>query len=176
MNDEQLAQQITQGNQEAFRELYERHKKGIYNFALRFLLDKDLAEDVTHDVFLLMYNHIHQFSIGKGKFTTWLYSIAYHECCRVKRRNKKFTPMSEDEENINERETVTDKSNYYYHDALDLERALLKLPEKYRTPIVLTKLHGLTSAECASAIGISETNVKQRVFRALKMLKEYYQK
>ncbi|MBA4311864.1 MAG: hypothetical protein C0417_04445 [Chlorobiaceae bacterium] len=168
MTDEQLAQQITEGNREAFHELYERHKKGIYNFALRFLLDKNLAEDAAHNVFLLVFEHIYQFDFRKGKFTTWLYSITYHECCKMRKRNKKFSRLGDGEEEIK------NESNYDYNDAIDLERAMLRLPEIYRLPIVMTKLHGLTSAECASTLGISETNVKQRVFRAFKILKEYY--
>ncbi len=174
MTDEQLAQQIIDGDLEAFGELYERYKKGIFNFALRFLLDKYLAEDVAHDVFISMSNHAYQYDAGKGKFSTWLYSITYHECCRVKKRNKRFFFTGDDEDSVIERELMKDKSNFDYNDALDLDRALHRIPEKYRLPIVLTKLNGLTSAECASALGISETNVKQRVFRAFKMLKEYY--
>lgn len=168
MSDEQLAHQISEGNNEAFGELYERYKKGVYNFALRFLLDKSLAEDAAHDVFLLMHDNIYQFDVSRGKFTTWLYSITYHECCRIRKRNKKFFFMGDNEEGIK------NKSNYDYSDLIDLERALLRVPEKYRLPIVLTKLHGLTLVECASALGISETNVKQRIFRAFKMLREYY--
>ncbi|MDI6766896.1 MAG: RNA polymerase sigma factor [Bacteroidota bacterium] len=168
MTDEQLVEQMNEGNREAFRELYERYKKGVYNFALRFLLDKNAAEDVAHDVFLLMHDNIYQFDVSRGKFSTWLYSITYHECCRIRKRNKKFFLLGDNEEGIK------NESNHNYNDAIDLERALLRVPEKYRLPIVMIKLHGLTSAECASVLGISETNVKQRVFRAFKMLKEYY--
>ncbi len=168
MTDEKLAQQITEGNRDAFRELYERHKKGIYNFALRFLRDKNLAEDAAHDVFLLMYNNIYQFDVSKGKFTTWLYSIAHHECCRFNKRKNKIFFTNDGEE------TMENKSYKDYSIAIDLENALLRLPEKYRIPIVLTKLHGFKLSECASTLGISETNVKQRVFRAFRMLKEYY--
>jgi DNA-directed RNA polymerase specialized sigma24 family protein len=59
-------------------------------------------------------------------------------------------------------------------ESIDLERALSQLPERFRSPVLLTKLHGLSVAECSAVLGIGVANVKQRVFRGLQLLRLAY--
>ena len=79
--DEQLMQLIGQGNQEAFRQLYERHARRLQGFFLRMLAyDEEKAKDFTQELFIKVYEQSPRFNEGKSPFTTWLYSMAYNLC------------------------------------------------------------------------------------------------
>jgi RNA polymerase sigma-70 factor, ECF subfamily len=98
MTDEELAGLTVMGNEPAFEELYNRHKKHLFTFSLRFLGDVALAQDASQEAFLSAYRHIKHFQPGKGSFRQWLYSLAYHECCRINRQKKPCLPIDDNVE------------------------------------------------------------------------------
>ena len=169
MTDEELAALVAMGNEPAFEALYERHKKHLFNFSLRFLADSALAQDASQEALLSAYRHIRHFQPGKGSFRQWLYSIVFHECCRISRQR---TPcLSIDDRAVLpgswEPQAASDPTMH-----LELEAALGRLTLDYRLAVLLTKVHGLTISETARVLGISSTNAKQRVFRGLSALRE----
>jgi RNA polymerase sigma-70 factor, ECF subfamily len=169
MTDEELAGLVAAGDEPAFEELYARHKKHLFTFSLRFLGNSALAQDASQEALLSAYRHIKHFQPGKGSFRHWLYSIVYHECCRISRRRKSYLPIDDSVEFLGSREPkmVSDPTA-----GLALEAALLRLPLDYRLAVILTKVHGLTALDAARVLGISSTNAKQRVFRGLSALRE----
>lgn len=178
MTDENLARQAAEGSPDAFWELYRRHRTAVFNLTLRILRDAGLAEDAAHESFLAAYEHIGRYDEHRGKFMSWLLAIAHHECCRVRRRRRWLVFMGGgDEEGAADMAVsgaVAPQRGLGADESVDLERALARLPEKFRSPILLTKLHGLSVAECGAVLGISATNVKQRVFRGFQLLRLLY--
>lgn len=175
MTDESLVKLAAGGDEKAFTTIYNRHKQSIYNFAFRFLQNSELAEDAAHEVFLSVYEHLEQFSENKGQFKAWLFTIAYHRCCRIK-RNRKWRSLILQRESRQWEESIHDPDNpsAAVLDKISLEHALSRLQEKYRLPIILTKLQGFSIANCTKILGISETNVKQRIYRGMQMLRKYF--
>ncbi|MCK4300438.1 MAG: sigma-70 family RNA polymerase sigma factor, partial [Planctomycetes bacterium] len=76
---------LREGTAEAFRPLYERYKDRVYNTAYRITGDANLAEDVTHDVFIRVYERLGQFR-RRSRFSSWLYRVAVNRATDVARR------------------------------------------------------------------------------------------
>jgi len=170
--DEVLVEQYISGNQDAFQKLYERYKLKLYDYALRYLREPDLAEDVTQEALLSMYCNISQFNSEKGTLKTWLFSIVHHECYRLQHRylNRYFRLHWKEQST---EELILSEEGWNQTAGIDIDRLLQKLPEKYRLPIVLTKIHQLSINESAQILGLSAANVKQRVFRGIQLLRKY---
>src|SRR5659263_179994 len=77
------------GDQEAWNMLINAYSKAVYNIALNFFADKDVAADVTQDIFLKIYNNLEKFKEEKN-FTAWLFTISRNYCIDYWRKNKKY--------------------------------------------------------------------------------------
>jgi RNA polymerase sigma-70 factor (ECF subfamily) len=168
MTDEELAAAAARGDNAAYTTLYVRYSKYLFNFALRVLRDPALAEDATQQALVSTYRHIRTFRPERASFRSWLYSVLFHECCRMRRRQRTHASIEAGGGVPHSAEAAT-SSDPLWHIALDA--ALLRLPQEQRVAVLLTKVHGLTASEAARVLRISETSAKQRVFRGLKALR-----
>ena len=88
MTDEALVEKIVAKNDTLlFGVLYDRYAKMVYNKCYGFARSQDEAEDLTQDVFLMLFVKLASFK-GKSKFSTWLYSFTYNFCVNYVNRNK----------------------------------------------------------------------------------------
>src|SRR3990172_5179273 len=83
--DVQLMLRFRDGDEEAFRELFEKHSRAIVNFAYHFVGNRQRAEELAQDVFLQIYRAGARYE-PQAKFTTWLYRIATNACLNEVRR------------------------------------------------------------------------------------------
>ena len=90
-SDEQLMEQLCQGQTEAMDELYIRYAKKLYAFCYNVMRASDPggAEDVVQDVFLRVIKAAHTFDPQRASFRTWLYHIARNRCLDAIRRQKR---------------------------------------------------------------------------------------
>src|SRR6266496_1443219 len=101
--DEDLMVMYQKGEVRAFEILLSRHRKPVYNFVLRFVGDKETAEDLLQETFMRVIKGADAYK-RQAKFTTWLYTIARNLCVDQTRRRKHRrhasldAPMSSDEE------------------------------------------------------------------------------
>ena len=63
---------------EFFEQIYDDYKDKIYEFIFYKVSNKELAEDLTSDVFISVYKNLHRYDAEKSFITTWLYAIAYN--------------------------------------------------------------------------------------------------
>ena len=181
--DEQLMLACQRGNEKALDALYQRYYRPVLTFIYRIVQDSHLAEDLTQETFLRIYNNRLNW-MPKSKFTSWLYRIARNLCIDEKRRywNRLVTADSQfhdaDEENtsfmdrvednsMNARETCASKI-----DERMIQEAVNQLSEEQREVIILNKYQGLTYIEIADIIGVTPESVKQRAYRAHLRLRE----
>jgi RNA polymerase sigma-70 factor (ECF subfamily) len=160
-----------------FDRLYRDHVDRIYRFAQRLCGQTDDAKDLVQDTFLNAYRGLKQFR-GEAQPSTWLYTIASRACIRMRRKRKgeperelsleQFIPTSEGEfrlqiptEGLTPEEVLENKQL-----RLALDRAIQKLPKKYRLVLVLRDMEGLTAKEVGSIMGLNERAVKSRLHRA----------
>lgn len=87
--DECLVKAILDGDENAFAQLYERYRAVIYSAAFQIIQDSEEAQDATQEVFIKLYQSLHQWNVQKSKLSTWIYRLAANHsinCCRVRFR------------------------------------------------------------------------------------------
>ena len=126
------------------------------------------------DAYVRAYQHLDQFA-GRALFSTWLTRIAVHEALsrlRLRNRNQQLDDTGLDGEiSMNIVETSPDPEQSASRAELSqlLEEALLDLPEQYRTVVMLRDVEGMSTEETATALDLTQDNVKIRLHRGRAM-------
>ena len=164
-----LVERARAGDQAAFAQLFEQYHSPILNYLHRMVSDRALAEDLTQDTFIKAYNALPRTKPDLA-FKAWLYRIATNTAISHLRRGKiiKWLPFLTDRETPDEHieKSVTRK--------MDITEALSKLPQHYATALLLRHYQGLSLAETASALDVTENAAKLRLFRARKAFAQVY--
>ena len=157
------------GERALFEILMRRHNQRIYRIVRGILRDDGEAEDVMQDAYVRAYQHLAQFE-GRSTFVTWLSRIAMHEAfCATKRQRKQTSLDSDyrsDDMNFASPSSSPEKQAANAELGTALEAAILSLPQKYRSVVILRDVEELTTAEAASTLEISEDAIKVRLHRA----------
>ncbi len=179
--DAQLMLQFKAGDLRAFERLFARHMRPIVNFAYKFVRNREIAEELTQEIFI----RVHDAAAGyrpEAKFTTWLYKIATNVCLNEIRRpyfrathysisvaassEEEGRPMElEDRRQAGAQQVMEHKAM-----AAALRTALQTLPQKQRAAFVLNKYQDLSYQEVAEVMQISEKAVKSLIHRAKEAL------
>jgi RNA polymerase sigma-70 factor (ECF subfamily) len=166
--DAALVSRAQAGDGDAFEELVRRHADRLYAIVRRLGLSRTAAEDVTQEVFLRAWRGIAGFK-GDARFSTWLYAIGVNEAKRWLWRERvrpSFGSLDEDDlarESLDQREEPR-VAQAELREAL--ERAVRALPLKYRAPLILRDIEGLSTGEAAAILGVAEAAFKSRLHRA----------
>jgi RNA polymerase sigma-70 factor (ECF subfamily) len=157
------------GDRDAFRVLFETYKDKVYSIAVYSVGgDKSLADDVTQQIFLKLFTAIKQFR-GESEFTTWLYRLVVNACMDERRRTRRFLSFGETQETFamnNPAAKKPQEKQYARTEVAEAVRAgISKLKPKFRLPILLKYVEGLSYEEIASVMGISKGTVASRLNR-----------
>lgn len=157
---------------EFFEQIYDDYKDKIYEFIFYKVSNKELAEDLTSDVFISVYKNLHRYDAEKSFITTWLYAIAYNRLKNYyKSRKNNVYSIECLIEMSNEIHIVKYDSSEQEELRLVLKNVMKELPERNRR-IVLMKYYGnMTSREIGKCLDISPGNVRIILKRSLAMLK-----
>ncbi|MGC4379208.1 RNA polymerase sigma factor SigW [Fictibacillus sp. Mic-4] len=177
-----LVSRVKEGDHEAFEGLVELFKDKIYRLCYRMVGNRHEAEDLAQETFVRAYTKINQYN-GEYKFSTWLYRIATNLC--IDRLRKKKPDFSLDAEVPGAdgatlysqvatveplpEEAVVEKEK---HDQLQQE--IIKLPEKYRTAILLKYVEDLSLEEIGKIMDLPVPTVKTRIHRGREALKKVF--
>jgi RNA polymerase sigma-70 factor (ECF subfamily) len=168
-SDNDLVAMTLAGRTDAFGTLVERYDRAVYNLCLRTLRDVEDAKDATQEAFFKGFRSLRTF-LPSAKFSTWIFSIAYHACCDRLARRKRYSDTE-----LPERpdETPGPAALAELHDeARCLREAIDALPEKYRTAITLYHLQGRQYEEIAKVLDLPMGTVKTHLFRAKELLRK----
>jgi RNA polymerase sigma-70 factor (ECF subfamily) len=170
------------GEPGAFAEMVERYSGTVYNLALRLMRNDPMeAEDILQETFISAYRALERFE-GRSLLSTWLYRIAYNAALmRLRKRELPTVSIDEPLEN-GEGEPIprqlVDWGAVPEHVLLNgelrktLDAAVAALPETLRSVFILRDIEGLSTAETAAVLDLTETNVKVRLHRARLALRE----
>ena len=169
--DRSLLERVSRGDTSGAGELFERYAPALLRFTARLLSDRNIAEEVTQEVFVKVISRAHQYD-GRAEVSSWLFAIAANACRDRRRRDRRATVVPLD--------AVPEPA--YRGDGIEsvlgdrqrrdaVRRALSALSEEQREALVLARYHGLAYAEIADVLGISVGAVKTRIFRAVEALK-----
>lgn len=165
------------GDRSAFDRLVRRHKAPLYRFVRRYVGDADDAYDILQDAFVSAWLALRRFdsnlSVG-----AWLRAIALNKCRDHSRRRavrRRFLALFATE-STSARPSDTDstagaeppESRYLRQ----LDEAIATLPRRYKEPLLLTLIAGLTHRQAAEQLGTTAKAVEMRVRRAKKRLSE----
>jgi len=161
------------GEKEAFGFLVDKYKSSIYAFAYTKLWNFHDAEDITQEVFIKAFRKLHTLKRWDS-FLAWLYSITSNLCknfIRSKFNRPDYEFIAEQEPGTLSQSLMNSYREELMHESL--HEALASLPEMYRDVLTLYYLGRMNSEEIAQFLGMSPSNVRQRLSRArLKLKKE----
>ena len=165
--------QAKNGSQAAFHKLYEMHYRKIYALCWRMLADKESAEDVCQEVFVVLWQKINNFR-GESKFSTWLHSVASNVVLSYLRKQKNWLQriFSIEEQ---AKHTLPDEISVPLDDSSTLEaldKNIARLPERARLVFVLFAVEGYRHEEIANMLNIAVGSSKSQYHRAKALLKE----
>ena len=171
-SDEQLMQQICNGNQQAFSELYQRYKDRLYYYFFRMLGNsEEQANDFLQDVFLKIIEKPGRFN-PNYPFKTWLFSVAYNLCKNEYRYRevRKAAPPCEKLTNPELPESLSKEELVSrIFDSLD------ELSPEHRSVFIMHYREGFPVKEIAGILELAPGTVKSRLFYTRKYLAEKFQ-
>lgn len=182
--DDELVRRVQQGNAEAFEELVRRYERKVYNITYRMLGNPEDASEALQDTFLRAYRFVGKFQF-KSKFYTWLYRIATNVSLTKLRKRKSPVVMSIDEPvgdsgemefEIPDEQFSPEKLYEQREIRRKLKEAVDRLPEDYRTVVVLRDLEGLSNEDVSKVLNLSIPAVKSRLHRGRLALREKLEK
>lgn len=168
-DDTQLMWRIARKDHEAFAAFLKAHVKAVNRFALRMMGDSMMAEDVTQESFLKLWQHAGDWQ-PQAQPKTWLLTIAYRLCVDQLRRRKPQVILEEN--------TLPDPADSAVETIARTEqekrvRGLLDtLPENQRAALYFFYYEDMGQREVAQAMGLTEAAVESLLYRGRKTLKE----
>ncbi len=177
--DAEIVAQVLAGDQAQYRLLVERCQRVVFNAAYRLLGNREEAADVTQDTFLRAYQALASFQPDKP-LAPWLCRIAIN--LSLNRLKRQRPALSLDDDRHSPALELSDSSAEPQANLLQAERqhilrqAILTLPPEQRAVIEMRHFQGHTYDEIAAELNISLPNVKSRLFRARKKLRQILEK
>jgi RNA polymerase sigma-70 factor (ECF subfamily) len=167
-DDPSLVAATLAGQHEAFGTLVERYDRAVYNLCLRTLRDVEEAKDATQEAFFKAFRSLRTYRPA-AKFSTWIFSIAYHACCDRLARRKRYSDgeMADRADPSPGPALLTEQQD----EASTLRAAIDGLPEKYRAVITMYHLQGHQYEEIARVLELPMGTVKTHLFRAKELLR-----
>lgn len=173
MTDEMIMEAVKNGDLQQVSLLFERYHKRIYNFLARMTIDRDLAEDLTQNVFLRIIKYRNSYREGM-RFQSWIYQVARNIFADHYQANKNkfsdFVTVDKISDHIPESQDAYDREE---QEKL-LTRSMALLSEEQRELLVLTRFQHMKYEEVAVIMDTTVANIKVKVHRAIAKLREHY--
>lgn len=179
--EKQLAQRVSKGDRNAFREIVEDNKKKIFHLAYDLTGSAPDAEDLSQEVFIRAYKGMGSFT-GEASLSTWLHRITIN--LFIDGRRKKETKWEKVKFSLDEKTdetTIEDDAPLWsdpviYTESLQIQSriraALEHLSPRERSVFIMRRYEGLPGKTVGKILDISEGTVKALLFRAVKKLQE----
>ena len=161
----QVIEACQNGDREAFRVLFEAYKDKVYSIAFYSLGDRSVADDVTQQIFLKLFTAVRQFR-GESEFSTWLYRLVVNACIDERRKRRRLLPWGDADMMIRSDERKSQERSFALGELAEaVQNAVSELKPKFRQPILLKYVEGLSYDEIAAVMGCSKGTVASRLNR-----------
>jgi RNA polymerase sigma-70 factor, ECF subfamily len=154
------------GEQRAIEALLRRYSQRLFRVARSVLADEDAAQSAVQDAYLAAFADLSRYSPA-GKFAAWLTRLAFNQARALAAGTRPGQPaaprqLPAQEPGAPEAREALERD--------ELERAIVALPEVFRTVLVLRAVEGISGIETAASLGVHETTVRTRMYRAQRRL------
>lgn len=161
---------IQQRDEDAFRELLNRYLGPLNKFAVRMLGNSHDAEDLVQETFLKAWNNAQQYQPDHGKLTTWLHSITHHLCIDFHRQDR--SPLQVEVSPHLESDGTPETNLAVEQLGSTVMAALIHLPERQKSAIILCHYQGLGNRDAAKVIGVSVDALESLMARGRRTLRK----
>ena len=174
----EIIRRIKEGETDLFEILIRRNNQFLYKIGMSYGYTHQDVEDLMQETFTAAYLNLERFK-QHSSFKTWVIKIMLNQCFHKKQRlsfknektmdtnNEKVIPMFERQQSSDGYKKIIDRELSHV-----IEKAIIHMPLDYRVVFSLRELSGMSTAETAESLDISEANVKIRLNRARHMLRE----
>ena len=174
-SDYELAQRAAAGDMQAFEELFRLHRRLVYGLSLRMTQDVAESEDITQEVFVLLFRKVGGFR-GEANFTTWLHRLTVNQVLmRFRRTKARREDALEEDESQRPHEswhaTSAPRASQLV-DRISLESAIAQLPPGYRAAFILHDVEGHDHEEVARLLGCAVGTSKSQLHKARTKLRK----
>ena len=176
-DDETLIRLIAGSQSDALGELYDRYSRLVFGMARNALGDQGLAEEITQDVFMRIWNKASTYQAVQGKVVSWIAGIARNRAIDVFRHQKSLLdgnslsleelPLFDPPDSLNVEKEIESKLK-----ERRVQQALFQLPKEQRDALALAYFRGYTHEEAAEALGQPLGTVKTRIRLGMQKLRE----
>lgn len=176
-DDETLIRLIAGSQSDALGELYDRYSRLVFGMARNALGDQGLAEEITQDVFMRIWNKASTYQAVQGKVVSWIAGIARNRAIDVFRHQKSLLdgnslsleelPLFDPPDSLNVEQEIESKLK-----ERRVQQALFQLPKEQRDALALAYFRGYTHEEAAEALGQPLGTVKTRIRLGMQKLRE----
>ena len=179
-SDAALVERFKEGDRSAFAEIVRRYQDRVYGLCLRWMGDRQVAEEVAQDVFLALFKALARFR-GDAQLSTWIYRVVINHCknrrlYRKRRHVSRHEPLEGDRDDDGPTRQFahdgpgTDATVHRSEASQVLQEGLEKLDEEQRRIIVLRDVEDLSYEEISEILGLPRGTVKSRLHRARSQL------
>jgi RNA polymerase sigma-70 factor (ECF subfamily) len=169
VNDRHLIQRIQQGDPTAERTLYDAHVDRVFRLAFRMTGDEALAEDLTQETFVRVFDRLDDFR-GESALSTWLHTVAMRTVLSGLRKVRRLRERESDLEFVPEPRSAPRRDAEL---RLLLDEAIDALPEEMRLVFLMHDVEGFKHHEIAAGLDLATGTSKSRLHRARTWLREY---
>jgi RNA polymerase sigma-70 factor, ECF subfamily len=176
-DDESLIRLITSSQSDALSELYDRYSRLVFGMARNALGDQALAEEITQDVFMRIWNKASTYQAGEGKVVNWIAGIARNRAIDVFRHQRSLLdgnslsleelPLFDPPDSLNVEQELESKFKEQR-----VQQALFQLPKEQRDVLALAYFRGYTHEEAAEALGEPLGTIKTRIRLGMQKLRQ----
>jgi RNA polymerase sigma-70 factor (family 1) len=171
LSEDELVQLLRQDKLNAFRELYSRYWKKLFDEAYKRLKSKEQAEEVVQELFTNLWTKRQSIQINTT-ISAYLFSSVVHHVIDIYRKEMVRAKYSQAFKIVNtEADTSTEDGIMLKDLTYTIEEEISHLPDKCRSVYELSRKEHKTNKEIASYLGISEKTVEQHLTKALKKIR-----
>jgi len=179
-----LMVEFQRGNKASFETLMRKYYARILNFIYRFVGNREIAEDLTQEVFLRVYKSSGRY-YPQAKFQTWIFTIAKNVSLNEVRRKRKTISIDQEYGQDGEHKKFQlpdnkilgpDKEMIKQEKVVEVRKAINSLPANQRTAVILRRYEDFSYSDIAKTLGCSVEAVKSLLSRAKEALKNRLKK
>jgi len=168
-----LTSGIRSGSLKAFEQLYHRYKEKLYYFSLKYLNDRDEAEEIVQIVFISLWEHRNTLESSLS-VKSYLYKSTVNNIFNfLKKKAIRIRYANEEMLKLEESSNQTYEQMFYNDLEKKIEAIILSLPPQQQKILNLSRFDGLSNDEIASKMELSVRTVENQIYRATKILKEH---
>ena len=168
--DSQIIKRFSDGDQGAFRVVFEHYYPRVSEFVRRIVKDDNLAEDITQDIFVKTWERREIFGVEVQAFGKYIYVMSRNAAINALRRSGRVSSLSNEQLNKSDNDSV-EESYYAQEKELIIRLAVCQMPEQRRRIFEMSRYMGMDNQTIATTLNLSKKTVENHLTLALKTLR-----